>query len=53
MIDSVQKLERGLPEYINLDVKELKSTYVRYPSSDEIPYPTMMSPGSVVEFYSR
>ena len=53
MIDSVQKLERDLPEYINLDVKEFKATYIRYPSSDEIPYPTMMSPGSVVEFYSR
>ena len=38
---------------INLDVKEFKATYIRYPSSDEIPYPTMMSPGSVVEFYSR
>ena len=53
VIDSVQKLERDLPEYINLDVKEFKATYIRYPSSDEIPYPTMMSPGSVVEFYSR
>ena len=53
VIDSVQKLERDLPEYINLDVKEFKAIYIRYPSSDEIPYPTMMSPGSVVEFYSR
>ena len=53
VIDSVQKLERDLPEYINLDVKEFKATYIRYPSSDEIPYPNMMSPGSVVEFYSR
>ncbi len=53
LINSIQKLERDLPEYINLNAKEFKSTYVRYPSSDEIPYPTMMSPGSVVEFYSR
>ena len=53
LIDSIQKLKRDLPEYISLNAKEFKTTYVRYPSPDEIPYPTMMSPGSVVEFYSR
>jgi small subunit ribosomal protein S4 len=53
ILDSVQKLERDVPEYISLNSKEFKVTYIRYPSSDEIPYATIMSPGSVVEFYSR
>ena len=48
-----EKLQNKDEDWINLDVKEFKATYIRYPSSDEIPYPTMMSPGSVVEFYSR
>ena len=46
-------MERDLPEYISLDLKEFKVNYIRYPSSDEIPYATIMSPASVVEFYSR
>ena len=42
LIDSIQKLKRDLPEYISLNAKEFKTTYVRYPSPDEIPYPTIM-----------
>jgi|TARA_B110000259_G_scaffold136495_1_gene153715 small subunit ribosomal protein S4 len=53
VVESITKMERDLPEYISLDVKEFKVTYIRYPSSDEIPYATIMSPASVVEFYSR
>ena len=46
-------MDRDLPEYISLNAKEFKVNYIRYPSTDEIPYPTLMNPGSVVEFYSR
>jgi|TARA_B110000091_G_C13787797_1_gene464182 small subunit ribosomal protein S4 len=53
VVESITKMEKDLPEYISLDVKEFKVTYIRYPSSDEIPYATIMSPASVVEFYSR
>ena len=53
VIDAIQKLERELPEYISLEPKAFKVSYVRYPDSDEIPYATIMSPTSVVEFYSR
>ena len=53
VVESTKKMERDLPEYISLDLKEFKVNYIRYPSSDEIPYATIMSPASVVEFYSR
>ena len=53
VLESIQNMVRDLPEYISLDIKQLKVNYIRYPSSDEIPYPTIMSPASVVEFYSR
>ena len=53
VVEAMQKLERELPEYITLDPKAFKVSYVRYPDSDEIPYATIMSPTSVVEFYSR
>jgi|TARA_B110000259_G_scaffold87297_1_gene101642 small subunit ribosomal protein S4 len=53
VVESTTKMERDLPEYISLDLKEFKVNYIRYPSSDEIPYAIIMSPASVVEFYSR
>ena len=53
VIDSVQKLIRDVPEYLKLDQKEFKTSYVRFPSSDEIPYATEMLPAAVIEYYSR
>ena len=53
VIDSVQKLIRDVPEYLKLNQKEFKTSYVRYPSSDEIPYATQMLPAAVIEYYSR
>jgi len=53
VIESTDKLERDVPEYLNLDLKNFRTTYTRFPSSDEIPYATLMSPKDVVEFYSR
>lgn len=53
VIESTDKLERDVPEYLNLDLKNFSTTYSRFPSSDEIPYATIMSPKDVVEFYSR
>ena len=43
--------ERDLPEYLAID--GTKSTYVRVPTLDEVPYPVKMEPNLVVEFYSR
>ena len=53
VIDSVQKLIRDVPEYLKLNQKEFKTSYVRFPSSDEIPYATQMLPAAVIEYYSR
>ena len=53
VLESTNKLERGVPDYLNLDLKNFRTTYTRFPSSDEIPYATLMSPKDVVEFYSR
>ena len=45
--------ERDLPEYVSVDVKEKKGTFVRMPKKDEVPYPVQMEPNLVIEFYSR
>ena len=45
--------ERETPEYINLDEKNKKVTFVRTPKFDEVPYPVIMEPNLVIEYYSR
>ena len=45
--------ERETPEYIHLDEKNKKVTFVRTPKFDEIPYPVVMEPNLVIEYYSR
>ena len=51
VIDAGQSPEREFPEYISVD--GFKATYVRIPALDEVPYPVIMEPNLVVEFYSR
>jgi len=45
--------ERETPEYIHLDEKNKKVTFVRTPKFDEVPYPVVMEPNLVIEYYSR
>lgn len=53
VLEALESAERELPEYIDLDPKVMKATYLRVPSFDEVPYPVVMEPNLVVEFYSR
>lgn len=48
-----QKPERDVPEYVERDEKKLKGKFVRIPKLMEIPYPIMMEPNLVIEYYSR
>lgn len=50
---AVESNERDVAEYMTVDHKEMKGTFVRIPSMEEIPYPVQMEPNLVVEFYSR
>ena len=53
VLEALESAEREVPDYINLDPAAMKSTFVRVPSLDEVPYPVTMEPSLVVEFYSR
>ncbi len=50
---AAQSNERDLPTYIDVDLAKGTAKYVRTPQLDEVPYPVMMEPNLVVEFYSR
>ena len=45
--------ERETPEYIQLDEKNKKFKFVRTPKFEEVPYPVIMEPNLVIEYYSR
>ena len=45
--------ERETPEYIQLDEKNKKAKLVRTPKFEEVPYPVVMEPNLVIEYYSR
>ena len=45
--------DREVPEYIQLDTKNKVTKLVRIPKFSEIPYPTIMEPKLVIEYYSR
>ena len=45
--------ERETPEYLQVDEKNKKVKFVRTPKFEEVPYPVVMEPNLVVEYYSR
>jgi len=45
--------EREIPEYIQMDEKNKKFKFVRIPKLEEVPYPVLMEPNLVIEYYSR
>ena len=45
--------EREVPEYVQVDEKNKKVTFVRTPKFEEVPYPVVMEPNLVIEYYSR
>ena len=45
--------ERETPEYIQVDEKNKKVKFVRIPKFEEVPYPVVMEPNLVIEYYSR
>ena len=45
--------QREVPEYLQLDEKNKKVKFVRIPKFEEVPYPVVMEPNLVIEYYSR
>ena len=50
---AIQNTERDVPEYIQLDNKNKTAKLVRVPKFSEVPYPVIMEPSLVIEYYSR
>ena len=53
VIEAQAATDREVPDYLELDAKELKGKFIRIPKLADIPYATQMEPNLVIEFYSR
>ena len=50
---AVVNKEREVPDYIQMDEKNKIAKFTRVPKFSEIPYPSIMEPSLVIEYYSR
>jgi small subunit ribosomal protein S4 len=53
ILEAAQSGERDVPEYLSVDHKEMKGSFIRAPKLADVPYPVQMEPNLVIEFYSR
>ena len=53
VLESVDLAERDVPDYVEVDHGKMTARYLRQPAFSDVPYPVVMEPNQVVEFYSR
>ena len=52
VLEATASGERDIPDYLNVDHKAMKATFLRAPQLADVPYPVQMEPQHVVEYYS-
>ncbi len=53
VLEAAQLPERDVPEYIEADHNKMTATFVRRPALGDVPYPVMMEPNLVIEYYAQ
>ena len=53
VLESVDLKERDIPDYLDVDTDKKIAKYIRVPQLSDVPYPVIMEPNLVVEYYSR
>ncbi|WP_299425382.1 30S ribosomal protein S4 [uncultured Shimia sp.] len=53
LLEATQLNERDVPDYIDADHNKMTATFVRTPGLSDVPYPVVMEPNLVVEFYAK
>lgn len=53
VLEAVQSPERDIPDYVNVDHNKMTVSLNRTPVLADVPYPVVMEPNLVIEFYSR
>ena len=53
VLEAVQLAERDVPEYVDADHSKMTATFVRTPGLGDVPYPVIMEPNLVIEYYAQ
>ena len=53
VLEATGSPERDVPEYLAVDHTKMTAEFLRSPSLSDVPYPVMMEPNLVVEFYAN
>ena len=52
VLEALESAERDVPDYIEIDLKDMKARFLRGPKLADVPYPVQMEPHLVIEYYS-
>ncbi|MFP4405995.1 30S ribosomal protein S4 [Rhodosalinus sp.] len=53
LLEAVQSPERDVPDYLEVDHSKMTARFVRTPGLSDVPYPVVMEPNLVIEFYAQ
>ncbi|HAA93930.1 MAG TPA: 30S ribosomal protein S4 [Rhodospirillaceae bacterium] len=53
VLEAIESTEREFIDYISVDARKMQATYIRAPKFEDVPYPVVMEPNLVIEYYSR
>jgi small subunit ribosomal protein S4 len=53
LIEATQLAERDVPDYLEVDHSKMTAKFVRTPAFSDVPYPVIMEPNLVIEYYAQ
>ena len=53
VLEATQLPERDVPEYLEADHSKMTARFVRTPGLSDVPYPVIMEPNLVIEYYAQ
>ena len=53
LLEAIQSPERDVPDYMEVDHSKMTARFVRTPGLSDVPYPVVMEPNLVIEFYAQ
>ena len=53
VLEAAGSPERDVPDYVEVDHGKMRGTFLRQPGLADGPYPALMEPNLVIEYYSR
>ncbi|MGB1236462.1 MAG: 30S ribosomal protein S4 [Planktomarina sp.] len=53
VLEAVGLAERDVPDYLDCDHSKMTASYVRTPGLSDVPYPVIMEPNLVIEYYAQ